>query len=178
MKKVIDYKTYEELAITTKCYDDKVALPYVVLGLCGEVGELYEKIQQESEKDLIVKEFGDVLWYMAAIRVEFRLKEQVNWPERNNQIANPMTIGAEMGKICEQIKKYLRDDWKRDEDIEFPQKRKCVVQDAWNELLQLLVNLAFQLFSENTMNELGQMNIDKLASRAKRNKIHGEGDLR
>ena len=64
MKKVIDYKTYEELAITTKCYDDKVALPYVVLGLCGEVGELYEKIQQESEKDLIVKEFGDVLWTM------------------------------------------------------------------------------------------------------------------
>lgn len=178
MKKVIDYKTYEELAITTKCYDDKVALSYVVLGLCGEIGELYEKIQQESEKDLIIKEFGDVLWYMAAIRIEFQLKEQVNWPERNNQIVNPMTIGAEMGKICEQIKKYLRDDWKRDEDIEFPQKRKSVVQDAWNELLQLLVNLAFQLFSENTMNELGQMNIDKLASRAKRNKIHGEGDLR
>lgn len=177
-KKVINYRTYEELAITTKCYDDKVALPYVVLGLVGEMGELYEKLQEEAEKDLIIKEFGDVLWYMAAIRIEFDLNEIENWPNYNHWISNPMIIGSEIGKIAEQLKKYLRDDWKNDEIVEFSEKRKTIVQQSWKNLLQLLVNLAYRLFPDITMNELGQLNIDKLASRAKRNVIHGEGDLR
>lgn len=177
-KKVVSYKTYEELAITTKCYSDKVALPYVTLGLVGEIGELYEKLREEAEKDLVIKEFGDVLWYMAAIRIEFSLNEVENWPNWNNHISDPMIIGSEIGKIAEQLKKYLRDDWKDEEIVEFSEKRKTVVQLAWKNLLQLLVNLAYRLFPDMTMNELGQLNIDKLASRAKRNVIHGEGDLR
>ena len=35
---------YQEKAITSKIYDDSVAIPYVVLGICGETAELYEKV--------------------------------------------------------------------------------------------------------------------------------------
>ena len=40
----MDYFEYEEKAATTACYNEKVALSYVTLGLCSEMGETYEKI--------------------------------------------------------------------------------------------------------------------------------------
>ena len=53
----MNYKEYENKAITTKAYHEKVAIPYVVLGLCGELGETYEKLDQvdsvEDEKKLL-----------------------------------------------------------------------------------------------------------------------------
>ena len=56
---------------------------YPVLGLCGESGEIAEKIKKvirdeggivsEHKKEEIKKELGDVLWYISQIATELRL---------------------------------------------------------------------------------------------------------
>ena len=176
--KVINYASYEALAITTKCYSDKVALPYVVLGLCGELGELFEKIQKKDvDEHLVALEFQDVMWYLAAIRIEFNLESIVDWPALTGKEVGPFDLPAAVGKIAEQVKKYLRDDWKEDESISISEERKSKIQEAWNEIMQLMVDFNAQAF-DLTMNEQGQQNIEKLADRAKRNQIHGQGDER
>ena len=56
---------------------------YPVLGLCGESGELAEKIKKairddggkitDTRRTDIIKELGDVMWYMAAIASELKI---------------------------------------------------------------------------------------------------------
>jgi NTP pyrophosphatase (non-canonical NTP hydrolase) len=56
---------------------------YPVLGLCGEAGEVSEKVKKiirddggevlPEKKKEITKELGDVLWYVAQLATEFGL---------------------------------------------------------------------------------------------------------
>jgi NTP pyrophosphatase (non-canonical NTP hydrolase) len=56
---------------------------YPTLGLLGEAGEIAEKIKKmfrdrngelsQEEKDLLAKELGDVLWYLAQLSSELGL---------------------------------------------------------------------------------------------------------
>ena len=55
----MNFQEYEQKAITTKCYSDEVAISYVTLGLCGEVGEFIEKVRNQADKELVLKELGD-----------------------------------------------------------------------------------------------------------------------
>ena len=57
---------YQKLAITTKIYDDSVAIPYVVLGIVGEAAELYEKVTEkinggDVSLDLLGKECANII---------------------------------------------------------------------------------------------------------------------
>ena len=60
---------YQRFAMRTK--SDKSSLVTVGLGLCGEAGEvadLIKKIDAQGhalDKDKLIKEVGDVLWYIA-----------------------------------------------------------------------------------------------------------------
>ena len=101
------YKEYEVKAITTKCYADEVAIPYVVIGLNGEIGEFCEKIEQEAKEDLVIKELGDIFWYMAGIRVELNLQIEEDWNWywllKPKSATNVLQLLSESGKISEQI---------------------------------------------------------------------------
>ena len=54
---------------------------YPILGLCGEAGEIAEKLKKihrdkndimtEYDRQELVKELGDVLWYLNALAIEF-----------------------------------------------------------------------------------------------------------
>jgi NTP pyrophosphatase (non-canonical NTP hydrolase) len=78
-------KEYQDAALKTAEYPDKGKnLIYPALGLVGEAGEVAEKIKKLwrnhnttagssltfDERDEIVKELGDVLWYITALASE------------------------------------------------------------------------------------------------------------
>jgi NTP pyrophosphatase (non-canonical NTP hydrolase) len=64
----MDMKKYQEFAQDT-CLKQCQNIPYLVLGLCGEAGEVAEKIKKTlrdggGDPAEIAKELGDVLWYL------------------------------------------------------------------------------------------------------------------
>ena len=66
---------YQKLAMTTlnPKLDKKDVLINGVMGLCGESGEVIDIVKKylaqghELDKEKIIKELGDVAWYMAEI---------------------------------------------------------------------------------------------------------------
>ena len=74
-------KDYQNLAISTAIYPKEQGLVYTTLGLCGEAGEVAEKIKKYIRDDgdievlrtNVSKELGDVLWYIANLAHELNL---------------------------------------------------------------------------------------------------------
>ena len=76
MEKVTDFNAYGERALATSLTQtlDKANFTYPVFGICGEAGEIAEKVKKiirdknnvltENDKLEISKELGDVLWYI------------------------------------------------------------------------------------------------------------------
>jgi len=80
----MDFTEYQKKASSTAQYPDKGNnVYYPVLGLCGESGEVAEKIKKvmrdhggefsDNKKMELGKELGDVLWYIAALATELGL---------------------------------------------------------------------------------------------------------
>jgi NTP pyrophosphatase (non-canonical NTP hydrolase) len=74
----MNFNKYQAEATKTAIYPNKGNNPYYpTLGLCGEAGEVAEKIKKVMRDDggeisieksaEIMKEIGDVLWYIAAL---------------------------------------------------------------------------------------------------------------
>ena len=76
----MDFKQYSEIALSTKNYPQEMPVVYPALGLAGECGEAVDKIKKvirdhggvfsETKSLEIIKELGDVLWYVNAIAVD------------------------------------------------------------------------------------------------------------
>ncbi|HLC78315.1 MAG TPA: nucleoside triphosphate pyrophosphohydrolase family protein [Candidatus Nanoarchaeia archaeon] len=80
----MDFNEYQKRAWKTAIYPHKGKnLSYPALGLGGEAGEVMEKIKKmfrddagkltPERRDAIIKELGDVLWYLAAISSEIKV---------------------------------------------------------------------------------------------------------
>jgi NTP pyrophosphatase (non-canonical NTP hydrolase) len=80
-----DFNDYQELAMSTAVYPQKGSnLAYPALGLNGEAGEVAEKVKKilrdkggvldEDSRQALMKELGDVLWYVAAMCSEAGLR--------------------------------------------------------------------------------------------------------
>ncbi|MDD3498018.1 MAG: nucleoside triphosphate pyrophosphohydrolase family protein [Candidatus Moranbacteria bacterium] len=80
----MDFKEYQEKSRKTALYPDKDNnFIYPTLGLSGEAGEVSEKIKKvirdkegkidEETREMIKKELGDVLWYVAQLATELGL---------------------------------------------------------------------------------------------------------
>jgi NTP pyrophosphatase (non-canonical NTP hydrolase) len=77
----MDLRDYQERSRATAVYPDAGDnLLYPTLGLCGEAGEVAEKIKKmvrddggvlsEERRQALSKELGDVLWYLAQLATE------------------------------------------------------------------------------------------------------------
>lgn len=77
----MDLSEYQARARATAVYPQAGDnLLYPTLGLCGEAGEVAEKIKKmvrddagrltDERRDALAKELGDVLWYLAQIATE------------------------------------------------------------------------------------------------------------
>lgn len=80
----MNFNEYQEKARQTAIYPDKDNnFIYPTLGLVGEAGEVAEKIKKVIRDDLgiiseekkveIIKELGDVLWYVANLAKELNV---------------------------------------------------------------------------------------------------------
>lgn len=76
----MDIKEYQTIVAKTAVYPKEIGKLYCTLGLCGEAGEVAEKIKKFHRDSLIAtpewkaglsKELGDVLWYITALATEY-----------------------------------------------------------------------------------------------------------
>ena len=65
------FDEYQEVARSTAMYPEDVKVVYPTLGLCGEAGEVAEKIKKHMRDGRslvgVGLELGDVLWYISAL---------------------------------------------------------------------------------------------------------------
>jgi NTP pyrophosphatase (non-canonical NTP hydrolase) len=81
----MEFNEYQEKALATAVYPNVStgtldALMYCALGLCGEAGEIAEKVKKlyrdsngvitKEARTALLKEMGDPLWYLAAMANE------------------------------------------------------------------------------------------------------------
>ena len=170
---------YQKAAWKTAIYPKKGKNPiYPILGFCGEAGELLEKIEQfenpsekSSNKDAgpIIKELGDVCWYIMAIASEFGVKV-TSYTSRGNdegKIINAIRIVQGACWMAEKAKKLMRD--------------KQYIPPI---IVQVSISVGFEKASQiaknygTTLGRVLGMNIRKLKSRQKRGKLRGSGDNR
>ena len=68
----MDFREYQRKAVTFAIYPATHKVLYPTLGLCGEAGEVAEKVKKQVRDGVfnrheVAKELGDVLWYLANI---------------------------------------------------------------------------------------------------------------
>jgi len=68
-----DFQNYQDFVKSMKVYPEKHAIVYPTMGLMGEAGEVAEKVKKwlrgdrELDRLELLKEAGDVLWYLASL---------------------------------------------------------------------------------------------------------------
>ena len=80
----MDFGDYQQKARETAIYPGEYSILYPTLGLCGEAGEVAEKVKKiirdkngefnDHDRMNIRKELGDVLWYIAQIASDLDLR--------------------------------------------------------------------------------------------------------
>lgn len=157
---------------------------YVCLGLSGEIGELQEKIICQEPVEDIIKEMGDVYWYISQVCMElgapmsYLLKVKVQYKNlRKIQNILPVTesqllsLSIISGRICEITKKLLRDG-----NGHMPSaKREQIIEN-----LAKIVHIMNGICGTQGISyeEVMKSNIDKLFSRRDRGVLGGSGDNR
>lgn len=83
----MEINEYQKAALTTAVYPEDKRIIYPALGMCGEAGEVADKVKKvirdnnqqftDDKKLKIAKEVGDVLWYCATMAhdIGFTLEE-------------------------------------------------------------------------------------------------------
>jgi len=82
----MELNEYQNLATKTAIYPGQnsfVGLNYTVLGLCGESGEVAEKVKKiirdhnliinEERRNALIKELGDLMWYISNTAKELNM---------------------------------------------------------------------------------------------------------
>jgi NTP pyrophosphatase (non-canonical NTP hydrolase) len=70
---MLNFGEYHQFVRSMKVFPEKYAIVYPALGMMGEAGEVSEKIKKylrgdrELDRPELLKEIGDVLWYVTAL---------------------------------------------------------------------------------------------------------------
>ena len=91
--------------------------------------------------------------------------------ERHRVVYPALGLASEAGEVAGKIKKVLRD-----QDGDFGAAPLDALRDELGDVLWYLATLATDLGL--SLDEIAERNLDKLASRAERGRIGGDGDRR
>lgn len=97
--------------------------------------------------------------------------ETAIYPKQYKIIYPALGITGEAGECSDKVKKVIRDN-----NGEFTGDRKREIAKEIGDVLWYCAALAHDI--GYTLNEVGEMNVEKLNSRKERNKINGNGDNR
>lgn len=173
----MNFKEYQSRALETMIVAESQALVYCTLGLCGEIAELQEKIDEGAEVSALAKELGGVEWYIATLAYAGRLAvDGEEWDQRayagSPSLVSQSVIASDMakaaGRIANKVKKTIRDD------------PNLNIELVLTEGLIAIAGLA-QRFAESLRiphTQVREMNVRELASRRARGVIKGSGDNR
>ena len=93
------------------------------------------------------------------------------YPESRRIIYPTLGLTGEAGEVADKVKKVIRDN-----NDEFTAERRHQIALELGDVMWYAASLAHDL--DYTLDDICQMNLDKLASRMQRDKIHGDGDER
>ena len=93
------------------------------------------------------------------------------YPEEQRIIYPALGMNGEAGEVADKVKKVLRDN-----DSKFTTDKVHEIAKEVGDVLWYCATMAHDI--GYTLEEIAQMNIDKLQSRFERNKISGSGDNR
>lgn len=101
-----------------------------------------------------------------------RVRKTAFYPNVGKNLSYPcIGLAEESGEVCGKVKRVVRDD-----DGILSQNRR---EEIKKELGDVLFYVAAQCWEIGIkMSEAAQSNLDKIADRKKRNKMHGSGDNR
>lgn len=100
-----------------------------------------------------------------------KARETADYPKEYHIIYPALGVAGEAGEVAEKIKKVLRDNNGRFTQSVIPNIIKELGDVLWYVAI-LAEDLGY------TLNDVAQLNIDKLADRKNRDMIHGSGDFR
>lgn len=154
---------------------------YAFLGLVDEIDEVISLGKKPKDINALIKELGDVTWYIANICHDLNLSFTAVMNEASEQDGLPVPLFKEdeyttylytafsrAAKTAGRAKKILRDGYS-DQKVDQIKKHityltKCLIAAAAKHDIEI--------------EEIFKVNIDKLFSRKKRGVISGDGDNR
>ena len=178
---------YQKLARSTAVYPKiNDNLLYPTLGLMGEFGEVAEKLKKairddnyvitDAKKTDIIKEVGDVYWYIGAVASEAGIElEEISFNDQSFHIDN-LDIYQSLfflhGSV-NSIAQHCRIILSGNEYSEFAKPYlKQILQSFVEELNRFLKKI------DINMEQVLETNIAKLLDRKNRNVLSGSGDNR
>ena len=169
------FSEYQVEARKTAIYPEiKSTVVYPILGLVGEIGELTEFYLRTpvggdpTRDETLIKEMGDVCWYVSAIADELGL-EKVSPEDIDLDFVIQLSLSS--ANIAERVKKIFRD-----KDGVFSDEDKAHIKELLENILGAIEEMGVGLNVD--MGDILGVNIAKLASRKERGVIKGSGDER
>ena len=182
----MNFLKYQEQAWSTAIYNNKGDNPvYVVEGLCGEAGEVFELIKrihrgQELDLEKLKGETGDVLWYIQGMHSEYNM----NMPDREMDpyqracvaSVKPFDIHHWAFRLSSSIGRVA--EW-QDSCTYYDMYNFVSPSDLQNLLESCLQALTMLIHTAGLqLDEVAQFNLDKLARRQEKGILSGDGSDR
>ena len=160
----MNIQDYKKIIDETAIYPSEVSnfgIAYCFLGL---IEEIYE-FNNTEERHNIIKEAGDIIWYITALSKELDLDyERIMVSHWEDGLSY---IGLEIASFAGNIKKYYRDG-------------KVIEKEGLTILLEdIISSIKYSLIMiDSSFDEVLTINYNKLIKRRETNTIHGDGDNR
>lgn len=181
-----------------KFADYKKRILYPACGICGEAGEIAEKIKKahrdfddkydDELKRHIMLECGDVMWYVSALLddLDIELEDIVPSLKTNSYrtfaclllVNDFLGLGTDIVALSSDLGRYVKNEYSILETENEKGKKKFIAEVIVKAsyVVGCIRLLAHKL--GYTLDDVVYNNIEKLESRKQRDKINGSGDDR